>query len=226
MFTKANTSVLLVLRATPETIVQFHDELSNKLPTLKGKWNFAFKIFRNNLYSIAPEAAATHTTLPDTHFLYTLTLSYLHDSCITLVNKTTAAVFSHVVEEELKSPESLAIPNEHLHGGATSGMNDPFDYMVNQRMQSMWTQRQVIRGDGGQIYELENGKLVIRTANVALHGNFRGLLIQIEVEGHEGEFEALLKKYDIPAGNMSHATMGTSDAYGDLALQYLEMLNF
>lgn len=139
------------------------------------------------------------------------------------------------MQEELSNPFEFAVPNDHLHNGATSGLNDSFDYMVNQRLQSLWTQRQVIKGDGGQIYELENGNLTIRTANVSLHGNFRGLLIQLEI-GHsklepveiDQIFQEVMSRYDIPSGNLCHRVMDTNnlDEFGDLALQYAEILNF
>lgn len=144
-------------------------------------------------------------------------------------------MFSHVVQEEVTNPFEFAIPNVHLHNGATSGLNDSFDYLVNQRLQSLWTQRQVIKGDGGQIYELENGNLIIRTANVTLHGNFRGLLIQLEIDHSkldsvdvEQIFKDVTSRYDIPPGNLCHRVMDENafDEFGDLALQYAEILNF
>lgn len=232
-----NKSVLLVHNATPGTITQFHDMLSNRLPTLKGKWNFTFKIFRNNIYSMPPELVQSHESAPESQFLYTWSPSYLDDSCVTLINKKTATVMSHIVQEELGSSANadLAIPNNHLHGGATSGLNDSFDFLVNHRMQSMWTQRQTIRGDGGQIYELENGNVTIRTANISLHGNFRGFLIQVEDDHSKFDvtdpktiIEELIAKYDIPSGKLCYDVMspGQLDIYGDLALQYAEILNF
>lgn len=144
---------------------------------------------------------------------------------------------SHIVQEELGSSGNaeLAIPNDHLHKGATSGLNDSFDFLVSHRMQSMWTQRQTIRGDGGQIYELENGNVTIRTANVSLHGNFRGFLIQIEDDHTKSDttdrkaiIDDLIKKYDIPSGNLCFDVMDPAqlDIYSDLALQYAEILNF
>ncbi|PSK35617.1 hypothetical protein C7M61_004406 [Candidozyma pseudohaemuli] len=231
------SAVLLVHKATPGTITQFHDILSNRLPTLKGKWSFTFKIFRNNIHSIPPELAETHDSAPESQFLYTWSPSYLNDSCVTLINKKNATVMSHIVQEELGSSGNaeLAIPNDHLHKGATSGLNDSFDFLVGHRMQSMWTQRQTIRGDGGQIYELENGNVTIRTANVSLHGNFRGFLIQIEDDHTKSDttdrkaiIDELIKKYDIPSGNLCFDVMDPAqlDIYGDLALQYAEILNF
>ncbi|WPK23360.1 hypothetical protein PUMCH_000598 [Australozyma saopauloensis] len=102
-------------------------------------------------------------------------------------------------------------------------------------MQSLWTQRQVIKGDGGEIYELENGNLIIRTANVSLHGNFRGLLIQLEVDhtklatsDPEQIFQDLLAKYNIPKGNLCYKVIDSNnyDEFSDLALQYAEILSF
>lgn len=216
--------------------MQFHDQLSNELPTLKGKWGFTFKVFRNNPYAIPPELAGSHTSSPHTKFLYTLTPSYLQDACITLINRKSAAVFCGTIDEETDDAARITIPSAHLHGGATSGLNDPFDYLVGQRLQSLWTQRQAIKGDGGNSYELENGRLVVRTSNVFLHGNFRGLLIQIEVDAASVDasadlkqvFAAVMAKYNIPQGHLCCDVLDRDllDAHGDLALQYAEILNF
>lgn len=230
-----DSSVLLVQGATPQTILRFHDELSNQLPTLKGKWNFTFKVFRNNAYSVPPELAESQEVAPENKFLYTWVPSYLHDSCVTLINKKTAGVFSHVVQEELQDSTTFVIHNDHLHKGATVGINDRWDTMIALRLQSLWTQRQVIKGDGGEIYELENGNLIIRTANVFLHGNFRGLLIQLEVDRKKHPtndpqqiFQELLAKYDIPKGKLCYKVINDSnyDEFADLALQYSEILSF
>lgn len=192
-------------------------------------------MFRNNIYSIPPELAEAQNVAPENKFLYTWIPSYLHDSCVTLINKRTAGVISHVVQEELQEPHDFAIHNDHLHNGATLGINDLWDNVVAQRMQSLWTQRQVIKGDGGEIYELENGNLIIRTANVSLHGNFRGLLIQLEVDhtklatsDPEQIFQDLLAKYNIPKGNLCYKVIDSNnyDEFSDLALQYAEILSF
>lgn len=187
------------------------------------------------MYSIPPELAESQNVAPENKYLYTWIPSYLHDSCVTLINKRSAGVFSHIVEEELPEPFPFAIGNDHLHKGATFGLNDLWDTVVALRMQSLWTQRQVIKGDGGDIYELENGNLVIRTANVSLHGNFRGLLIQLEVDhtkltasDPEQIFKDLLAKYEIPKGKICYKVIDCNnfDEFADLALQYSEILSF
>lgn len=227
--------MILVQDATPDSILQLHDELSNKLPTVKGKWTFTFKIFRNNIYSIPPELAATATTAPGSKYLYTWSSSYLNDAIVTLIDKRASGVFSHIVEEESANKHvQFPIPNAQLHEGATTGLNDFFDYFLLQRMQSLWNLRQTIKGDGGKIYELENGGLVIRTSNVTLHGNFRGLLLQLEAKSSDLSvepqqlFQQIIKRYNIPAGNICYDVIDTaqSDEVGDLALQYAQILNF
>ncbi|ODV78979.1 mediator of RNA polymerase II transcription subunit 20 [Suhomyces tanzawaensis NRRL Y-17324] len=228
------TAVILVQSATPETITQFHDQLSNELPAIKGKWGFTFRIFRNNPYSLAPEAVeAGETTTKDVKYFYTLSPSYIKDSTITLIDKKSTGVFTNTIHEEASEEGGISIPDSHLHNGATTGLNDPFEMVVGLKFQSMWTQRQLIKGDGGQIYELENGNLTIRTSNVFLHGNFRGLLIQIDLNnGVEKErhtaFERVRKKYSIPQGPMSCEVLDVEnlDVWGDLCLQYAEILNF
>ncbi|KAF6066401.1 TATA-binding related factor (TRF) of subunit 20 of Mediator complex family protein [Candida albicans] len=218
------TAVLLVQKANLETITQFHDQISNELPTAKGKWNFNFKIFRNNQYSIPQELVDTHEQAPESKFLFTLSPSYLRDSTITLIN--------------VGHPSDLSIPNDHLRRGATTGLNDKFDNFISAKLQSLWTQRQLIKGDGGQIYELENGNLCIRTSNVFLHGNFRGLLIQIEMSNSlcdtnnhnsfKEHFNKIVEKYGFPEGNLCCDVLDKKnlDKYGDLCLQYSKILNF
>ncbi|EAZ63508.1 RNA polymerase II holoenzyme/mediator subunit [Scheffersomyces stipitis CBS 6054] len=235
------SAVLLIQKATPETITQFHDQLSNELPTLRGKWNFNFKIFRNNPYSIPQELAETATVAPESKWLYTLSPSYLSDSSISLINGKSVGVFTNLIKEEAGEhghSVELSIPNSHLHKGATTDLNDPFDFFVAQKLQSLWTQRQLIRGDGGRIYELENGNLTIRTSNVFLHGNFRGLLVQIEinqnlcnvddVSSFASTFETIRNKYGIPAGDLSCEVLDPKrlDTYADLIYQYSKILNF
>ncbi|CAI5759462.1 unnamed protein product [Candida verbasci] len=230
------TAVLLVHNATPDTILQFHDQLSNELPITKGRWNFNFKIFRNNQYSI-PQNQPELTESKESKFLYTLSPSYLIDSTICLINNKSSGVFTNSIEEEVKElghSHELTIPNFHLHLGATTGLNDKFDFFTHSKLQSLWLQRQLIKGDGGQIYELENGNLCFRTSNVFLHGNFRGLLIQIEInikeEGIdlEEKFNRIKNKYNIPDGNLCCDVInsGRFDKYGDLCLQYSKILNF
>ncbi|KAG7665411.1 SRB2 [[Candida] subhashii] len=235
------TAVLLVQKATPETITQLHDQLSNELPTLKGKWSFTFKIFRNNPFSIPQEIAETTDVAPTSKFLFTLQPSYLPDSTITVIDGKSAGVFTNLIQEEVKElghPTELSIPNTHLHKGATSGLNDNFDFFVGQKLQSLWNQRQIIKGDGGQIYELENGNLFIKTSNVFLHGNFRGLLIQIDLNDNllgdkdsqslHDLFITIRNKYGIPEGNLCCDVLDKKclDKYGDLCYQYSEILNF
>lgn len=227
--------------ATPETILQFHDQLSNELPSIKGKWGFNFKIFRNNHFSVPPELAETHTSSPENMFLHTLSPSYMPNTTITLINRKTSGVFCLSVQEEIGADAKYAIPDKHLNLGATTGLNDSFDAFVHQKLQAAWSQKQIIRGDGGQVYDLQNGNLVFRTSNVFLHGTFKGLLIQIEVvdtgmsptklaESDEIKslFDTIVQKYRIPEGTMCFDVLNSKnlDSCGDLALQYSKIFNF
>lgn len=200
---------------------------------LKGSWSFAFKIFRNNPYSIAPEKAALLLQSDESKYLHTWSPSYLPGTGVALINKSSSCVFSQVIAEEAPSDEiPFTIPDDHLHKGATTGLNDTFDYFVAQKLQSMWTQRQSIKGDGGEIYELENQNVIIRTSNVFLHGVFKGLLIQIEIPSVTSAdatvFEPIIQRYRIPLGHLCTEVLDPHllDAYGDLCLQLSVILNF
>lgn len=236
--TLTNSRVILNVNASPESITQFHDELSNELPNLKGNWSFSFKIFRNNQYSIPPDKIDKIEVADDAKFLHTFSPSYLKESCISLVNKRLVGVFTDSIQEETSDNKIMTIPDQHLHYGATIGINDAFDMFVTHKAQSIWTLRQNIRGDGGQIYELENGNLTIKTSNIFLHGMFKGLLIEVNVDDHIVEhkdteylntlFGRIINNYNIPTGNICFDLLdnGIFDSFGDLCLQYAEILNF
>lgn len=150
-----------------------------------------------------------------------------------LINKSSSCVFSQMISEEAGRDElEFTIPDSHLHQGATTGLNDPFDYFVSQKLQSIWTQRQTVKGDGGEIYQLENDRVIIRTSNVFLHGVFKGLLIHIEIPSVTSAdptiFEPIIQRYRIPNGRICSDVldMNLLDPYGDLCLQLAEILNF
>ena len=95
----------------------------------------------------------------------------------------------------------------------------------------------MIKGDGGQIYELENGNLCIRTSNVFLHGSFKGLLIQVEISDRSFGLKnitapelilSILKKYGINEGKVCTDVLDarSRDKYGDLCWQYSRILDF
>lgn len=235
--------MILNVNANPESITQFHDELSNELPELKGNWNFSFKIFRNNPYSLAPEVAETSEISKETKFLHTLSPLYLKDSCICLINHRSVGVFTNLIDEEVASANNSSIPNDlmmipsqFLHMGATTGLNDPFDMFSAHKLQSLWNLKQNIRGDGGQVYVLENGNLTIKTSNVFLHGIFKGLLIEIcmdhvmdtDPSKLQKMFDNIIETYKIPQGKICYDVVDSQklDKYGDLCLQYSEILNF
>ncbi|KAI5949244.1 SRB2 [Candida theae] len=235
------SAVILVHNATPDTIIQFQDQLANDLPMKKGKWNFTFRIFKNNPYAIPEAIALQESQNPESKFMYTLSPSYIPGSTITLINGRSVGVFSSTINEEATELglQTECIPDEHLDLGATTGLNDPFDFFANQKLQSLWTQKQMIKGEGGQIYELENGNLCIRTSNVFLHGSFNGLLIQVEVSEKSFSLknvsmaeltQRILKKYGVAGGNVCSDTLNThthsKDKYGDLCWQYSRILDF
>lgn len=232
-------SVILVRNATPDTIIQFQDQLANDLPMKKGKWNFAFRIFKNNQYAIPNEVAHQGSLSTESKFMYTLSPSYLPGSTLTLINGRSVGVFSSTIREEATELglQTECIPDTHLDLGATTGLNDPFDILANQKLQSLWTQKQMIKGDGGQIYELENGNLCIRTSNVFLHGSFKGLLIQVEISDRSFGLKnitapelilSILKKYGINEGKVCTDVLDarSRDKYGDLCWQYSRILDF
>ncbi|EGV65575.1 mediator of RNA polymerase II transcription subunit [Yamadazyma tenuis] len=236
------SAVILNSGANPESITQFHDELANELPELRGNWGFSFKIFRNNPYSIPSGQPDSEEVSKETRFLHTLSPSYMNDLCICLINRRSVSVFTNMIDEEIGDlkfdTQIMTIPNGHLHKGAATGLSDVFDKFAAQKLQSLWTLKQNVRGDGGSIYQLENGNLTIKTSNVFLHGIFKGLLVEVNVDDHIVEstsseylvelFDRIIIDYKIPKGKMCFELMDSEnpDELGDLCFQYSEILNF
>ena len=85
---------------------------------------------------------------------------------------------------------------------------------------------------------LENGNLTIKTSNVFLHGIFKGLLIEICMDHLNMDtedpsklqkmFDNIIETYKIPQGKICYDVVDSQklDKYGDLCLQYSEILNF
>ncbi|GMG28239.1 unnamed protein product [Ambrosiozyma monospora] len=84
------TAVLLVHDASPTTISQFHDSISNELPKSLGPWNFELKIYLNNKYSKPHNINANAVS---NKYLYNLKLSYLQGGqTVSIINNTKSIV--------------------------------------------------------------------------------------------------------------------------------------
>jgi hypothetical protein len=92
-----------------------------------------------------------------------------------------------------------------LTNGSGTVLEGDFDTMLVTKLQSLWTQRQVIRGEGHS-YELNGGDFILRLANMFLQGGYKGLLVEVEYTKQDvasdpsatiRKINEFLKQYDL-----------------------------
>lgn len=119
---------------------------------------------------------------------------------MTMINNSKAMVTSQIVDED--NP----VEYEFFEKGCCNSMElDPFDFLISNKLQSLWALKQTIKGDSGFGYEIETENINIdqsilnslpnslsakvndrkdvfriRTLNCSLHGSFKSFLIEIE----------------------------------------------
>lgn len=218
-----------------ETSETIYNNLLNELPIVRNKWSFTFKRYRNNAFLVEKKADGT-VEKPKVMDLYTLSLSYLNDSTIVLINDESGGVFSSNIETETQQ-DLFTILKEHVIKGAMSSPNKTFDFFISQKLKSQWTNKQTIRGEEGQIYEFSEHNYVIKTCNIFLHGNYKGLLVQIELNDviDKNDRDMLKKKIEKICEKFSFSQKevfccmidpDNSHFYLDLCLQYSKIFNF
>jgi TATA-binding related factor (TRF) of subunit 20 of Mediator complex len=92
-----------------------------------------------------------------------------------------------------------------LKNGKGTVLEGDFDAMMTTKLQSVWTLRQVIKGEG-RVYDLKEEDFIIRTANIFLQGAFKGFLLEVEYKKDPvlmtdeellARFNGLLKRFNL-----------------------------
>lgn len=161
--------------ATATAISTYRSELSSQLAQNLGKWTFELKMYRPNPASIGRSehsngnipagqqqaAAAAGQEIGGVAALYTLTQSHSKGDMVYVTQGSGVQTQAGVV------------------------VSDSFDMVLQNKMKSIWVQRQVLRGEGAEFELIGDayGRVKVRLANVFLQGAFRGLLFQYEFVG-------------------------------------------
>ncbi|CDR45128.1 CYFA0S16e02476g1_1 [Cyberlindnera fabianii] len=197
------SAVFLVQDASTNSITTLHDRLATEIPKMLGRWSFELKIFKANNQS-APQRDNSDG------FLYDLAVDYDPTKSVTLVNKTAIVTTTDV-------PGSLA------QAGCSNGSPDTLGQILQLKLQSLWTLRQVLKGDNGNGYELRGGEFVIRAINVFLHGNFKNFIVLIEHHSNSKsnktrelsiqKIESLVEELELPKGRLCTDTLSDGADY-------------
>lgn len=127
---------------------------------------------------------------------------------------------------------------EHIKQGCCNNLSvdttESFEFLLTNKLQSLWTLKQTIKGEGGLGYILnvslpkENGveepeEFRVRTSNCFLHGAFKGFLIEVEHVNEDGSDYDDSKLSDVEKKNLLITRFTTSI---NKIKQLLETYNF
>ncbi|EDO17687.1 hypothetical protein Kpol_1004p64 [Vanderwaltozyma polyspora DSM 70294] len=208
------TAVIFLERATPGTLTEFKDALSNMLSSILDPWSVEFKTYRCSIKNL-PEGSSK--------VMHSVSFSHHDKRSILIQNKNAIITTSN----------SKDIPNSLIFNGCSTGTAEPIDSILSTKLSNIWSQRQGIRGDAGET--LKTAELLVRAVNLFSSTGFKGLLIELEsIEDiSEDEFMKSLQNIrsilnDI---NSKDFKVSTDQLYpdkqnylGDLAYQYVRVL--
>lgn len=221
----SKTAVILAEGATPASLTEFKDALSNSLVQVLEPWSVECKTYRpaGRMRASAGNNGATNENLPanDT------STTPLH--CITFAHhgKRTVMVRNGVAMATSAQTADIAQPCAPVTGPSL----DPLDVVLAEKLANLWHQRQVLRGDVGDAFELEH--VIVRAVNLFSPSGFKGLLIELQSRGQSNwsselpPIENALKDIGIQGFKSCVETIGTSPSASyicDLAFQYVHVL--
>ncbi|CCD23872.1 Srb2p NDAI_0C02120 [Naumovozyma dairenensis CBS 421] len=237
-------------RATPATLTEFKDELSNTLLNILDTWSIDFKTYRS---TTSGTSTAIQESNSNSKLMYSITLSHQNNKTVLIKNDTKIAMIMAASKNE--------IPTELISNGCISDTNPiPIDVLLNNKLSNLWTQRQSIKGTGGETFQTTN-KLLIRVINLFSSTGFKGLLIECEDQSTDGitngsqvfhtnnkitfqekiqTITNILTKLSTPTSvkapttttttdykiSMDSLNLDHSDYLGDLGYQYVRVLEF
>ena len=145
-------------KATPGTLIQFKDALSNTLLSIQDPWSVEIRTYRTQTYSSNTNA-----------MMYSLNFSH-HENNTVLVKNNIGTLFT-------SSKENNTVA--HLRrSDCSTGFPEDIDSIILNKMTSLWDSKQVLRGDAGETFKVVDG--VIRCVNLLSSTGFKGLIIEIE----------------------------------------------
>ncbi|CUS23714.1 LAQU0S11e02608g1_1 [Lachancea quebecensis] len=155
------STVIFSEKATPASITEFHDILSNDLVSIKEKWSFEFKTYRLTVKNL-PQGSSK--------LMHVITFTNRDNQSVIIKNNS--AIITSSATEAVQSSLTL--------NGCSTGTLDTFDNLLVSKLSNLWTQRQNIKGDFGSTFKTT--ELTVRATNVFSYGGFKGLLIELECE--------------------------------------------
>ena len=173
-------------KATPATLIQFKDALSNTLLSIQDPWSVEIRTYRTQIYSSNTNA-----------MMYSLNFSH-HENNTVLIKNNIGTLFTSNKENNTVA---------HLRrSDCSTGFPEDIDSIILNKMTSLWDSKQVLRGDAGETFKVVDG--VLRCVNLLSSTGFKGLIIEIEEEEEEEETDQVSDS----SGNNDFIEVGLDEA--------------
>ncbi|GAV56154.1 hypothetical protein ZYGR_0BA00600 [Zygosaccharomyces rouxii] len=210
------SAVIFVEKATPGTLTEFKDILSNTLLSLLEPWSVEFRTYRCLIKNLPPEAS---------RLMYSITFQHHDRKTILIKNKLSMITTS--------SPSE--VPKDLIGNVSSTNSPEPFDQILSSKLSNIWNQRQVIKGEAGETFETTD--TLVRAVNLFSYTGFKGLLIELtSPEGATAEefdksvqrMRTMLEGIGAKDVKLSQENLNPSncDYISDLAYQYTRVLEF
>ncbi|CAR29772.1 hypothetical protein ZYGR_0AD04560 [Zygosaccharomyces rouxii] len=210
------SAVIFVEKATPGTLTEFKDILSNTLLSLLESWSVEFRTYRCLIKNLPPEAS---------RLMYSITFQH-HDRKTILIKNKLAMITT-------SSPSE--VPRDLVDNVSSTNSPEPFDQILSSKLSNIWNQRQIIKGEAGETFETTD--TLVRAVNLFSYTGFKGLLIELtspedataeEFNKSVQRMRTMLEGIGAKDVKVSQENLNPSncDYISDLAYQYTRVLEF
>lgn len=208
--------MIFIERASPATLTDLKDALSDSLLAFLETWSVDFKTYRCLIKNL-PEGASK--------LMCSITFSH-HEKRNVLIKDKTALVTT-------SGPND--VPKDLVANLCCGGTPESIDNIFSTRLSNIWTQRQSIKGDAGETFETTG--LIVRAVNLFSYTGFKGLLIELSSDENATNedfrenverIRNLLLEMGMRDSRISGESLDPSKAnyITDLAYQYVRVLEF
>lgn len=208
--------MIFVEKATPGTLTDFKDILSNSLLSFLEPWSVELKTYRCLVKNMPSDAS---------RLMYSITFHHHDRKTILIKNKLSMITTS----------SSNEVPRDLLSNVSSTTNPEPFDLILTSKLSNIWSQRQVIKGEAGETFETTD--TLVRAVNLFSYTGFKGLLIELtssenasteEFDRSVNHMRTMLEGIGVKDVKLSQELLNPSSSsyISDLAYQYTRVLEF
>lgn len=208
--------MIFIERASPATLTDFKDALSDSLLAFLEPWSVDFRTYRCLIKNL-PEGTSK--------LMCSITFSH-HEKRTVLIKDKTALVTTSARHD---------VPKDLVANVCCAGTPESIDNILASRLSNIWTQRQSIKGEAGETFETTG--MLVRAANLFSYTGFKGLLIELtsnenatseQFRANVERIRNLLQGIGMKDAKISGELLDPSKSnyISDLAYQYVRVLEF